>query len=134
MKQGKICEQGVAERNNSSVRVITNHLRHKKDLRDPYSVRGLKGFRIREGFKEAQLLLFQCFVGLKPSESLKFRQGAWNANLIDKVMTVPIMTAKEHHCVQTEGRRLEPPIKVLNLRFFAKKYYTVNNFVQNIRI
>ena len=46
MRQGKICEQGGGgKRNNSSVGGIANHHRHKKGLRDPHSVRGLKSLR-----------------------------------------------------------------------------------------
>ena len=45
VRQGKICEQdGGGKRNNSGVRRITNHHRHKKGLRDPHSVKGLNNF------------------------------------------------------------------------------------------
>ena len=69
VKQGKICVQGGGgKRNNSSVRGIANHHCHKKGLRDPYFVRGLKGLRdpysVR-GLKKVDILCVEDFKSQK---------------------------------------------------------------------
>ena len=79
VRHGKICEQGGGKRNNSSVRGIANHHRHKKGLRNPYSVRVLKGFRdphsVREGFQRFRQRNFSFFNTHHDPSSYGIRTG-----------------------------------------------------------